>query len=185
MDDRIQTEWNHQYRTGMWDYLSDHLEAQRYEAILEAVQTYGNNRNILEVGCGEGILQSRMQPGAYSSYLGIDISEVAIKKAERLCNETTQYVQANMETYVPTGRYDVIIFNESLYYALQPVQLLNQYAQFLEEKGHVILSIYETEENRRLRSAIEQRYPVRAQQVSTNQRGSWYCQIYSRESILP
>lgn len=182
---RIRTEWNDQYRKGMWDYLNDHLEAQRYDAILQAVQTYGSNGHILEVGCGEGILQSRMPPGGYSSYLGIDISEVAIKKAGRLCNQATQYVQANMETYIPKSRFDVIIFNESLYYAREPVQLLVQYAQFLQRGAHVILSIYDTEENRRLRNCIEKNYSIRAQQVSTNQRGSWYCQVYSKESILP
>ncbi|OQP61076.1 hypothetical protein A3860_04990 [Niastella vici] len=182
---RRRSDWNDQYRKGMWDYLNDDLEAQRYDAIIQAVQAYGRNGYILEVGCGEGILQSRMPPGSYSSYLGIDISEVAIKKAGRLCDQTTQYVRADMETYIPKSRFDVIIFNESLYYAREPVKLLVQYAHFLKQGGHMILSIYDTEENRRLLNSIGMNYSIREQQVSTNQRGSWYCQVYLKGSILP
>jgi 2-polyprenyl-3-methyl-5-hydroxy-6-metoxy-1,4-benzoquinol methylase len=175
--------WDYQYQQGKWEYLNDPLEEQRFQAVLQALQTYGSAKSILEVGCGEGILQSRMQPGSYHHYLGIDLSEVAIQKAARLCNDDTRYSCADMETFTTTTSFDVIVFTESLYYAKKPVQLLQQYAQFLAPGGHIILSVYKTADNESLLRKIETAYPLKEQQLSTNERGAWYCQVYDKKAF--
>lgn len=176
--------WDTDYTQGTWEYLKDNLEVERYQTVLQAVERYLGEGSILEVGCGEGILQSRMQPGSYNKYMGIDISKVAIRKAAHLCNNTTSYIYSDMEKFKTTEKFDVIMFNESIYYAKNPINLLKRYAHFLKPDGHIIISIYETEENRQLMDTIEAAYQIKEQQVSVNERGAWYCQIYQMQAII-
>jgi len=176
--------WNHQYEKGKWECLKDPLEEQRFQVTLEAVQTYAANGSILEVGCGEGILQSRMQPGSYTRFMGIDLSEVAIERAAHLNNSHTLYQCADMETFTTAEKFDVVLFNESLYYAKKPLALLQQYVHFLRPGGHMILSIYHTADNRQLLDKIEATHPLLEQKVTTNERGTWYCQVYAGKNII-
>src|ERR1700743_2361080 len=101
--------WDTEYATGAWDYLgaSQHLN---YATLLGFLQKYAHHSTILEVGCGEGILQQRMPIGAYSKYLGIDVSKVAISKAATANNSSTEYRQADMERFIPQEKYHLIIF---------------------------------------------------------------------------
>ncbi len=183
MPGRRRSAWNSQYRKGIWNYLNDSLEIERYESVLKMLRKYAYKGSLFEVGCGEGILQSRMRTKNYSCYLGIDISEIAIKKAARFANKNTIYRRADMEKYVPDKRFDVILFNESLYYAKAPVKILGKYARFLNPTGYIIISIFETVENRLLLDSIESTYPVVESAVSTNERGSWFCLAIPKESI--
>jgi SAM-dependent methyltransferase len=176
--------WDAQYWWGNWDYLKDTLETDRYQAVLNAVDKYAHNGHILEVGCGEGILQSRMRPGSYTKFIGIDFSKIAIKKAAPLRNVNTFYLCADMEVYEPKERFDTIVFNESLYYSKRPVQLMQRYARFLRAGGSIILSIYESEETRDLREALQSHFAPLEQTVSRNERASWYCQVYDRDTLL-
>jgi len=179
-----ESQWDADYTIGTWDYLWDHLEEGRYQAVLLAIAKYAPQGALLELGCGEGILQSRMMPDSYAKYVGIDMSKIAINKAQRLCNLNTYYQQADMETFVPESKFDAIVVNEALYYALNPVQLLKRYAYFLRPEGYIIISIFETKENRQLFDTIEAKYLKTEQYVSTNERGSWYCQVYSQSAII-
>jgi 2-polyprenyl-3-methyl-5-hydroxy-6-metoxy-1,4-benzoquinol methylase len=178
------TRWDHQYEKGKWEYLNDALEAERFQAVLTATQSYSANGSILEIGCGEGILQSRMKPDSYSRYMGIDLSEVAIQKAAHLCNGHTSYQAADMETFTTEEKFDVVLFNESLYYAKKPLLLLQQYAGFLKPGGYLILSIYQTTDNQALLNRLSAAYAVKEEQVSTNERGSWCCQVYEKKAVL-
>jgi 2-polyprenyl-3-methyl-5-hydroxy-6-metoxy-1,4-benzoquinol methylase len=181
---QAEAKWDADYTTGTWDYLSDQLEAGRYKAVSQMLSKYAPHGSILELGCGEGILQSRMAPSSYETYIGIDISKVAIQKAAHLGNHNTQYVYADMETFVPEAKFDAIIVNEALYYAVNPVQLLKRYANFLQPNGCIIISIFETTENRQLLNKIDLIYSRIEHQVTTNERGSWYCQGYLRSAII-
>jgi len=176
--------WDLQYRSGKWDYLKDPLEVQRYQAVLNAIVKYADKGSILEVGCGEGILQSRMRPGSYEKFIGIDYSKVAISKAAHLCNGRTEYIYADMEVYEPKEQFDAVVFNESVYYAKDPIQLMQRYAQFLRPDGRMILSIYESEATRALMTAIESAYTLKEEAVSKNERAAWHCQVYDRQGIL-
>ena len=173
--------WEHQYKKGKWEYLHDPLEGPRFEAVIAALQRYADKGSILEIGCGEGILQSRMQPGSYSRYVGVDLSEVAIQKATHLNNEITHYQAADMETFTTDEKFDVVLFNESVYYAKKPLQLMQRYAQYLKPGGHIILSIYKTADNEAVISKITSAWPVLEQKISSNERGSWYCQVYAQQ----
>ena len=174
--------WDTEYACGRWEYCREPLENLRYEAILYFIAKYFDGCAILEVGCGEGILQERMPRGSYSKFLGIDISKVAIRRATRLRDEITDYRHGDMEKYVPTGKFDLIIFNEVLYYSKDPVRLLRRYNEFLHPGGLFIGSFFETPNSLRIICDIEKEFDLVDQKISTNERGAWHCKVYRKRT---
>ena len=173
--------WEKEYAVGRWNYLHEPAEAERYEVVLDFVYHYlQGNRAILEIGCGEGILQSRMRPGVYSRFLGIDISHVAIRKAARMKDPVTEYRAGDMDTYVPPGKYAMIIFNEVLYYSTDPLQTARRYLPYLEAGGHLLFSLNETPRSLEIIQNLEKAFPLVAEKRTINKRGAWHCKLYSQ-----
>lgn len=174
--------WEKEYASGRWDYLNEPLEEDRYNAVLAFVKKYlEGNKAILEIGCGEGILQERMPKNSYKRFLGIDISRVAISKAARLKDEITDYLAGDMEKYVPPGKYAMIIFNEVLYYSPDPIHLVNRYLPYLEPGGRILSSLTETPKSLAIMNDLEKEFTVLDQKVSQNKRGAWHCKLYSKD----
>jgi SAM-dependent methyltransferase len=131
-----------------WDYLADVSEAHRYSLIIGCADCYkGPDRTVLDVGCGEGILQRRM---AYGRYLGVDLNAEAIRRARPRADATTEFHVAPGESFEPMGLFDVIVFNESLYYIAQPVPVFAHYRRFLKTDGIMIVCNFQTNLARRI-----------------------------------
>lgn len=173
--------WDKEYVSGRWDYLNETAVAESYAAVLQVIaRNLGGERTILELGCGEGILQARMPGDTYSRFLGIDISRVAIRKAQRLRDEKTGYRVGNMETYAPPGRWDMIVFNEVLFYADDPVRLVKRYLPYLRPTGTLLVALRETPDSLETMQALEKEFVVLDQQYAENGRGAWHCKLYSQ-----
>ena len=173
--------WEKEYAAGRWDYLYEPAEAERYKVVLDFVYRYlRGNREILEIGCGEGILQSRMSPGMYSRFLGIDLSHVAIRKATRLKDPNTGYRTGDMETYIPPGKYAMIIFNEVLYYSTDPLRAVRRYLPYLEADGHFLFSLNETPWSLEIIQNLEKEFPLVEEKRTIHKRGAWHCKLYSQ-----
>lgn len=170
--------WDAQYSDGAWDYIRK--EEARYEAIVDSIVQFGAGGSILDVGCGEGILLQHMQARnlAYQRYIGVDISEVAVARLAHLNDSRHWFVQGDGDTYEPAGRFDVIVFNESLYYLQDPMRALRRYFFALESGGVILVSTYTA--SRRslaiLRDAKKQFNVV--YEKKTAQGGmSWFCTV--------
>src|SRR5580693_6732087 len=70
--------WNHEFSSGRWDCL-DRTPDERIQAKLEKFARCGA---ILDLGCGSGTASVDLASATYSSYTGIDISDVAVRKAK-------------------------------------------------------------------------------------------------------
>ena len=173
-----QVAWDKQYSAGNWEILKSPLEDERFDAVNNVMLSFANNASILEIGCGEGLLQAKMEQRAYAEYVGIDISAVAIKSALRHQNKSTKYLHANMEVFTPRKKFDIIIFTESIYYSDNPVLLFTRYLNFLRPGGRIITSIYETDENLQVINDLQALYQPVATKVTVNERGKWYCDVY-------
>ena len=134
--------WNHQYAAGRWDNLADLNELARFSVIAGYSQHLKPSGSILEVGAGPGVLVQRFDKTKYGKYLVTDLSDVAVKAAEaELADEKTFFAVADMNTYVPTEKFDVIIINEAIYYAPSVQSVLDRFAPFLNSGGIFIVSI--------------------------------------------
>lgn len=139
-----------EFARGRWDYLDQLQEMTRY-AVIVGYCKYGRKvSSVLDLGCGAGVLRRHLDPlGAICDYEGVDLSTVAIEKASREWTDaSTRFVARDVATYVPSHKFDVIVFNEILYYFEQPNELLTYFASFLEENGRFVISLWNSEDSR-------------------------------------
>lgn len=109
-----------EYAKGKWEYLRDVSEFPRFSVVVGYCSYFKHGGKILEVGCGEGLLQERLCPEQYSRYVGLDISAEAIKRAEHKANDKITFIQGDASTYTFAERFDVVVFNECLEYFADP-----------------------------------------------------------------
>jgi 2-polyprenyl-3-methyl-5-hydroxy-6-metoxy-1,4-benzoquinol methylase len=141
--------WEDEYGSGKWSYMNGLHELGRYSIIVGYCGFFKADGAILDVGCGEGILQQKLAPTGYRRYLGIDLSEVALAKAMFRADQRTEFQLGNIESFTPEGKFDIIIFNEILYYCSNPTAVIRRLACCLEPDGVMIASIWTSPRGRR------------------------------------
>ncbi|MFB6453968.1 class I SAM-dependent methyltransferase [Chitinophaga sp. Hz27] len=172
--------WDQQYSQGSWDVLKSEKENARQETARQLIYKYAFNGTLLEVGCGEGLLQQHLNPDAYTFFTGVDFSAIAINRAAALNDHKTSYIVADMEVYTPPHLIDLILFNESIYYAKNPLDLLRRYMPFLRDNGVMMTSIFSTGNNLKIIKQIHESFDIVDEIITSNERGSWYCTVFSK-----
>jgi 2-polyprenyl-3-methyl-5-hydroxy-6-metoxy-1,4-benzoquinol methylase len=134
--------WDSEYESGRWEFLKSTTEASRLylaAAHCAAIKTGGS---VLDIGCGEGVFQQVLSRFGHQRYLGIDISERATEKAKLSKDATAKFQVAPAEAFSSPARFDVIVFNETMYHFKDPVLVLLGYERFLKKDGIMIVSVY-------------------------------------------
>ena len=88
---RRKRRWDKQYKIGRWESLKSERESRRYYQIINYLKEYGPvNPSILDLGCGDGVLNERMKEFQYSHFLGLDFSKVSIDLAKKRIDQEKQ-----------------------------------------------------------------------------------------------
>lgn len=104
---------------------------------------------MLDLGCAGATLALQLGP-EFQTYWGIDISDVAISKArENLSRDKRNTIKqhnlevARVQDYKPQRQFDVIVFNEVLYYLplKQVATTIRHYLRFVSPGGLIIVSL--------------------------------------------
>ncbi len=140
-----EVDWSAEYAAGKWQFFNDLDQACHYEAIAEAIALYQAkpkpHGSVLDVGCGEGILHRTLRLAPTVCYVGIDPSATAVAKAAAAATGDARFQVATAEDYTPDRRFDVIVFNEVLYYCDDPVATMRKDASYLSAGGIFIVSM--------------------------------------------
>lgn len=142
---RRKRRWNKQYKSGRWESLKSELEAKRYFQILDYLKTYASdNPSILDIGCGDGVLNQRISDYEFDYFLGVDFSSVSIEKAKARNYPKAEFVAEDAITFTPSRNFDVIVFNEAFYYIpeTERTRVLNLMLTHLNPNGIMITSIF-------------------------------------------
>lgn len=142
---RRKMRWDKQYRKGRWDSLKSNKELSRYSTIVGYLTILSKpNPSILDLGSGEGVLNEKIPHVDYSYFMGVDYSKVSIDKAKEKNFENADFVCADLHTFSPGRKFDVIVFNEVFYYIhdSEKANVLNRMIDHLEDDGIIITSIY-------------------------------------------
>jgi SAM-dependent methyltransferase len=155
--------WNKEFGSGQWEFL-EHTTTDPIYALLES---YSCGGSILDLGCGSGNTGNELNSEKYETYTGVDISEIAVLKAQARTKENRReaknhYLCADIETYVPDKKYDVIAFRESIFYipATRIRQVLERYSSFLYPKGVFIVRIFDRNKHRNILEKIQKYFLI-------------------------
>ncbi len=168
--------WDYQYDQGEWEGLPE--ESARIEAVIGIIASRFSSPRILEVGCGKAVMLRHMPPGSFRSFTGIDISKVAIAASQLFETERVRFLLADMHSFTPGEQYDVIAFNESLYYARDPAAVFARYLPFLRDGGCLIVSAFQNKYTAGLWPALDRQLaPVNVVEVSDRDH-VWKIKLY-------
>lgn len=137
--------WDRDFSRGKWDFIDNTAG----DCVYSHLEKHAQGGDILDLGCGPGNTANELASGAYRSYIGVDISEVALEKARKRTQENSRadkngFVRSDFLGYEPTQEFDVILFRESLYHVPygQVMAILEKYSKHLKKNGVFIVRLY-------------------------------------------
>jgi 2-polyprenyl-3-methyl-5-hydroxy-6-metoxy-1,4-benzoquinol methylase len=170
--------WDAEYAAGQWNRLRELNQLGHYSIIAGYCHYLKPGGAILDVGCGEGILLDRLDPAKYSRYVGIDLSAEAIDQAASRQDARIEFVQADARTFVPREAFDVVIFNESLYYLEDPVGVVRRFARLLKAGGILVISMNSTVSGAKIWKALRPHHTILDEvQVRHGSRPPWVVKV--------
>ena len=147
--------WDRQYSGGRWDRLQDFSLNTGLIAMLCREYSKNTEVSVLDVGCGNGGLALELKKHLKKfTYCGIDISSSAIDLAYEAFPEGTFKVGDIMGQNNFDKHFDIVIFNEVLYYVDAP-HILNEYKHVLKKDGLIVISMYKTLRTRYLWNVLK------------------------------
>lgn len=169
--------WEDQYGSGLWELMRGLDEVAHYCVIAGYLRHLKPAGSVLDVGCGEGLLNDQLRPFGYSRYLGVDLSETAVRQAAGRQDARTSFVAADAESFSPVERYDAIVFSESVYYFQDPLGTLRRYEAFLEEGGLFIVSTFRSHRSDVIARRLLERYRLLEETAVSNRKGTWVVRV--------
>jgi len=129
-----------------WNFIDDTAT----DCVYAHLEKHARGGDILDLGCGPGNTANELAESAYTTYLGVDISESALAKGVRRTNENgragkNSFVCSDFLSYMPPRKFDVILFRESMYHIPLRVGdgvLSNILKSTLKSNGVFIVRLY-------------------------------------------
>jgi len=153
------------YPAKRWDSIYTkgyHLDVReqdaRYGALMGLMERYDRDSPILDVGCGEGILEQKFRRVSNTTMLGVDYSQEAVKLANEKNIPHCQFICADYRKCDLRQHFGIIVFNESLYYVDEAVGAVNELSRYLSDEGVFIVSMFDALPTRRIWSALRKNY---------------------------
>lgn len=140
-------QWDADYRGGEYDRLFRGEQRHHQRLLAALVAEAAPAARILDVGCGEGAFYESMRRFAPEHYDGIDISDVAIRRAaERYAADIAagraSFTASDGQAHVTASRFDVIVFSECIEYLGEVEQVVGHYRGLLRPGGCFAITMW-------------------------------------------
>ncbi|AJF61352.1 TPA: class I SAM-dependent methyltransferase [Candidatus Woesearchaeota archaeon] len=140
--------------------LVSYIHRKRLEIITNKINRNGHQK-ILDAGCGEGHLIARMHSRNQSNeYYGIDITEIALKKARQRCSYATIRKMDLSELGFKNDSFDIITCTEVIEHIYEYTEVFKEFRRVLKDNGRLILT-FPNENMWTLSRALLMRRPIK------------------------
>lgn len=129
------------YTSGRLRYLADLEEVTRYGVVASFITFSHTPPDVLDLGCGTGLLAQHLPPARIGQYIGIDFAPAAIEEASKLASERVRFEVGDALT-MDFPPCDVVVLNEILYPLAERENLVDRLAGCLHSNGRVVTSIF-------------------------------------------
>lgn len=154
-------EWRAGYSSGHLDYFAGIDELPRYSLLLGYLTFLGGEPEILDVGCGQGLLRARLGGLSFARYVGVDPAPAAIEQATRLADDRTEILLGDVtDPALALGTFDVVVCNEVLSVAIDPVAVLDRVRRLLRPGGHLLTCTWRHPGDQRLLRLLDERFTL-------------------------
>lgn len=133
--------WEKEYQDGSWEFLSDENESIRYTVLARYIAKQQRPIRLCDVGCGPGIILRHLDMNLIAKYTGLDFVQESLDRIDPKRSQD-RYICSSLEEYVPDDKWDVILFNEVLYYMDDPVKEMRKFEAALSKGGIFIVSMH-------------------------------------------
>lgn len=133
--------WEQEYSSGKWSCLGASAEFAHYAIVAAYIQISRRPISLLDIGCGEGQILKHLNLDLVAQYTGVDIAQAAL---DQIIPKRPQdrFICSTLENFRPDAKWDVILFNEVLYYTFDPVANIKPLETALTAEGRMLVSIY-------------------------------------------
>lgn len=100
-----------------------------------------NNLNVLDVGCGAGILGAHYIKNQNCNVYGVEISKSAFEQASKLLTKTFKGNIETMELEFQHNFFDVIIMGDVVEHLINPIETIKNLLPYLKEGGKIHITV--------------------------------------------
>lgn len=131
-------EWSETYEEGIWSYYFSLANKKILELLKGRVSS---SANILDVGCGPGLLIEQLAQNFTGEIVGLDISPKMIEFAKKRCSDfkNVEFINTDIESAGTNKKFDAIVCMNSFHHYNDHVNVLKDLGKLLNEDGTIIL----------------------------------------------
>lgn len=122
-----------------WDMLNLYWECRRLACILSVLERITVEGNIIDVGCGDGVLLWHLESAGLQK-VGADVSLTRLHRSQSRCQAL--YVQAEA-TELPflNHTFDLVVCTDVLEHLPAMERAVSELARICTDKGHILISV--------------------------------------------
>jgi 2-polyprenyl-3-methyl-5-hydroxy-6-metoxy-1,4-benzoquinol methylase len=144
------------------------------------------NSKVLDLGIGDGLILELLLKEMNNKEFELDVVEGSIqicKKYESLKPKGLKIFNSLFENFEARDKYDLIIMSHVLEHVQSPVELLNQFSEYLKKDG-LILGIVPNKESIHRRLAVLMGIQEKLDSLSARDLMVGHLRVYSKETLL-
>lgn len=113
---------------------------RREKQTVEVIEKYSRNSNVLDVGCGTGLITRHLK----GNVVGLDINEWNLERAKKNV-ANAMFIQGDCEDlWFGSNSFDLIICTETLEHLPEPKKTLNEINRVLKDDGRLVVTVPST-----------------------------------------
>jgi trans-aconitate methyltransferase len=146
--------WSHGYD------LNVAQEDARYGTLMALMRRYERKGPLLDVGCGDGLLEERYRKLSGVQMVAFDYSATAIDRARARRLPDVNFLCADSRTFRPEQQFSIVVLNESLYYVDDYLGMMKNLSRALRADGVFVISMHDTRITKRIWKNVLRSYPL-------------------------